>query len=170
MQGSQQQPQGKRLLPRAGEGHSHWQGSSQGFPKPPHFGQRPGISMLCSCSMLLRELLTTCRSHHMEASVWRHRLLIQSTSFARFEIIWVQSKSLTCKATIPGQLLVQTSPSGSSQAPLAPGHISCLSMSVFHVFIRHGNANPKSLLQHQGWSRSIIRANYKGQKRKSKQN
>lgn len=134
MQGSPQQPQDKQLLPRAGGGHSCWQGSSQGCPKPPSFAQRPCISMLCSCSTLLRELLTGSHGCGGIACLYM--------SFARFEIISVKSKSLTCKATIPEQLLGQTSPSGSSQAALAPGRISCLSRSVFHMFICHSNAHP----------------------------
>ena len=56
---------------------------------------------------------------------------MHSTSFARFEITQMQSKSLTCKSTIPGQLLEQTSPSESSWALLVIGHASSLCTQVF---------------------------------------
>lgn len=91
-----------------------------------------------------RELLTACPipARCSDARVPRHRLLIHSTSFARFEVIWVQSTRLTHKATDPGQLLVQSSLSESSQAPPALGHTSSLCTSVFHAFICRGNVHP----------------------------
>lgn len=56
-----------------------------------------GISTLCSPPVPRRELLTARLVPARRSDAWvpRHHLLIYSTSFARFEIIWVQSTCLT---------------------------------------------------------------------------